>query len=270
MKNLVQQLKSLNPAPGELPFCHMGQHSFLFQFGRVTVGCDLFLSPLPDRLIPPQMKWEDLAEIDFLTGSHNHADHIDLPLWAKAAEHFPHLRFVLPRAVEAPVRQETRIPRERLIPLNDGESLELSGVTLHAVAAAHEFLDRDPVSGCYPYLGYVMTGNGFTLYHAGDCCPYPGLTERLRRFRCDAAFLPINGRDAGRLKQNCIGNFTYWEAGDLASWIGAGTVIPAHYDMFAMNLGDPEAFRDYMNTKYPAVSVVIPRTGRVQILRKSS
>ncbi len=270
MSDPVRQLKALNLGPGEFAFCHLGQHSFLFQFGSATVGCDLFLSPLPDRLIPPQLSPEALAGVDFLTGSHDHADHIDLPLWQTAAQRFGHLRFVLPRAGAATVQAATGIAPERLLTLDDGQSLELDGVTLHAVASAHEFLDRDPATGCYPYLGYVMEGNGFRLYHAGDCCLYPGLVERLRRFRYDALFLPINGRDARRLKQNCIGNFTYQEAADLAGWLETAAVVPAHYDMFAMNLGDIDAFCDYMAIKYPAIRTIRPQTGQIQRLGRNA
>jgi len=39
-------------------------------------------------------------------------------------------------------------------------------------------------------------------------------------------------------------------------------VIPTHWDMFAMNLGDPAAFARYMNVKYPQVPTHIPDYGR--------
>jgi len=47
-------------------------------------------------------------------------------------------------------------------------------------------------------------------------------------------------------------------AAALANALKPALVVPAHFDMFAMNLGDPQAFRDYLEVKYPAVSCAIP------------
>jgi len=54
-----------------------------------------------------------------------------------------------------------------------------------------------------------------------------------------------------------IGNMTYQEAADLAGALSPRLVIPAHYDMFANNPGDPQAFADYVRAKYPDLSVKI-------------
>lgn len=137
----------------------------------------------------------------------------------------------------------------------------LKGVKISAVAAAHEFLDYDPVTGLYPYLGLIFEGNGVTVYHAGDCCIYEGLQTKLRKWSIDLAMLPINGRDAKRLKNNCIGNMTYQEAADLAGALNPSVTIPAHYDMFAMNSINPKLFLDYMKIKYPHLKCARPRLG---------
>ena len=73
----------------------------------------------------------------------------------------------------------------------------------------------------------------------------------------DIQLLPINGRDAKRYSENCIGNMTYQEAADFAGEVGASLVLPGHWDMFAENSADPEDFADYVNIKYK---------GRVQCL----
>ena len=57
-------------------------------------------------------------------------------------------------------------------------------------------------------------------------------------------FLPINGRDAGRFRRNCLGNMTYQEAGDLAGELAPGWVVPCHYDMFAHNSEEVGRFLD--------------------------
>jgi len=55
---------------------------------------------------------------------------------------------------------------------------------------------------------------------------------------------------------------TYQEAADLCGPLQPKLVIPTHWDMFAMNLGDPAAFARYMNVKYPQVPTHIPDYGR--------
>ncbi|MEZ4606292.1 MAG: hypothetical protein R2865_05670 [Deinococcales bacterium] len=67
----------------------------------------------------------------------------------------------------------------------------------------------------------------------------------------DAAFVPINGRDAKRYREGIIGNMTYQEAADLTGGLDIALTVPSHYDMFAGNLADPQLFIDYMQIKYP-------------------
>ena len=68
-------------------------------------------------------------------------------------------------------------------------------------------------------------------------------------------FPPINGRDAERLRDNCIGNMTYQEAADLVGVLKPGLAVPGHYDMFAFNGEDPRKFVDYVEIKYPEQKV---------------
>jgi len=63
--------------------------------------------------------------------------------------------------------------------------------------------------------------------------------------------LPINGRDGARYRRDCIGNMTFQEAADLAGELRPRFVLPGHWDMFADNPGDPDAFSDYLDAKYP-------------------
>jgi L-ascorbate metabolism protein UlaG (beta-lactamase superfamily) len=159
------------------------------------------------------------------------------------------------------------IPYERFIAAEDGTVIVHNGLKISGIAAAHEFLDRNPQTGQYPYMGYVIEGNGISAYHSGDCCIYEGLLGKLQKWeRIDAAFLPINGRDAKRYSRNCIGNMTYQEAVDLAGELHPKMVIPVHYDMFKGNLEDPSLFADYLAVKYPSQSYWIGEPGTENIL----
>ncbi|MCC2672468.1 MAG: putative Zn-dependent hydrolase of the beta-lactamase fold, partial [Armatimonadetes bacterium] len=134
-----------------------------------------------------------------------------------------------------------------------------AGVRVTAVTAKHEFFEEGPDG--FPYLGYVLTGNGVTCYHSGDTVIYEGLLTTLSQWELDAVFLPINGRDAVRLRSGCIGNMTYQEAVDLAGELRVGLAVPTHWDMFAMNSEDPQKFVDYLEVKFPGVPSWVGKAG---------
>jgi L-ascorbate metabolism protein UlaG (beta-lactamase superfamily) len=89
------------------------------------------------------------------------------------------------------------------IGLDDGTSVEISGIRFCGVASAHEGLERDE-HGRAKYLGYVLQFGGWTLYHSGDTVRYEGMAEKLRPFRIDVALLPINGRAPERRGFTCV------------------------------------------------------------------
>lgn len=263
MNPILQTFSELAPAPGSLAVCRLGQHSFLIKGGNTLIAIDPYLSDVPKRLVPSLIKPEDLLGVTLILCTHDHSDHIDRPALAKMAEASPDALFVVPEAVR---RTITEISSDRVIGINDGEELEIDDVIIRGIASAHEFLDRSE-TGLYPYLGYIVTMNNVTFYHAGDCCVYDGLTALLKDAEPDLMMLPINGRDARRYAENCIGNMTYQEAADLAGWSWTKCVIPAHYDMFAGNTEDPQLFLDYMAVKYPQIKTEKLDPGEIRLLK---
>lgn len=268
-KGIVRRLRSLDFARGEIAFVHLGQLGFLLRIGRAVVGCDLFLSPIEGRLVPPQLAPEDVADVDFFIGSHDHADHIDRPLWRSLARLGTKACFLVPSAVRNSVVEDTGLAPAQVIGMDDGDTRTVAGVHITALASAHERLERDAL-GRHLALGFVMSAGGARVYHSGDCCLYDGLQARLAAFgRLTAAFLPINGRDAWRLTHGFIGNMDAHEAVELAGELGAETLVPGHHDMFAPNLGDMKECIAFAHAKYPALRVIPPKTGHAQrIFRK--
>jgi L-ascorbate metabolism protein UlaG (beta-lactamase superfamily) len=65
------------------------------------------------------------------------------------------------------------------------------------------------------------------------------MVELLKPFNIDVAILPINGNDPAR---GVAGNLNAMEAATLGKAIGAGVVIPCHYDLFTFNTADPAEF----------------------------
>ena len=238
----------------------LGQMGLLVKLGETLLCVDYFASPLPERRLPPPLPAEETEGVDVFLGTHNHLDHIDHEAWKVWVRTCPRAKFVFPRLHRREVLADG-IGGNRCLPLNDGESVKIGEVTVYAIAASHEFLDRDPETGLYPALQYVIEGNGVRIYHAGDTLRYEGMLPKLRAFGpLDAILVPINGRDGKRYRDNCIGNMTFQEAVDLAGELSPGLTIPGHWDMFAGNPGDPEAFADYVDAKYGSgIPVLIPR-----------
>lgn len=245
-----------------LAFWWIGQLGYIVKMGQTVIYLDAFLSEFPGRNIPPLLKPEEIKNADFIIGTHDHIDHIDRDVWHQLSLSSKNAKFVVPKLLINNLSDDLNIPKNRFIGLDDGISFSEKDLKITGIPSAHEFLDQDPESGSYPYLGYVLEGNGCTIYHSGDTCIYEGMYSKLRKWpKFDVIFIPINGRDGKRYSENCIGNITYQEAVDLAGSIKPKLVVPGHYEMFSSNSEDPSLFVDYLNVKYPDINYWIGSHG---------
>lgn len=258
---LITAIDRTRVPPGACAFWWLGQHGFVVKLGKTVVYIDAYLQPNKSRTVKPLLAPEEITNADLILGSHDHADHIDRWAWPCMAATSPKAQFIVPALLVKKVSACLHIPTDRIQGVDEGITVRCKGVSITAVPAAHEFLDTDDRTGLHPYVGFIIKGNGVTIYHAGDSCIYEGQRAAVARFKPDIAFLPINGRDAKRLAVNCIGNMTYQEAADLAGALKPRLTVPAHFEMFAMNSADPQLFVDYMRVKYPRLKTVIPRHG---------
>ena len=227
----------------------LGQMGLRVRMGRTTILVDYFASNCPGRAAAAPISAGEVKDIDGFVGTHDHLDHIDHEAWRLWASSCPDAKFIFP-SVHRQAILEDGISEKRQLPINAGQCVKIGEIAIHAIPAAHEFLAPD-AEGCYPCLQYIIEGKGKRVYHAGDTLRYEGMLPMLKSFgHIDAALLPINGRDGMRYRSNCIGNMTFQEAADLAGELTPGLVIPGHWDMFADNPGDPDAFADYLDAKY--------------------
>ncbi len=266
--DLIHDIDECYVPPRQLAIWWLGQHSFVVKAGSCVMYFDPFLSAMPTRRVAPLLEAWQVQNASLIFGSHDHVDHIDRDVWPGLAKASPVARFVVPDLLAEPLARDLGIPQERFVCLDDGKTAQVDDVRIHGIAAAHEFLDQDPASERYPYLGYVVEVNGCTIYHSGDCCIYEGLHTKLKKWDLDIALLPINGRDAVRLGSGCVGNMTYQEAADLAGALRPVVTIPAHFDMFANNSQDPQPFIAYMDVKYPLLEAVLLEHGTRFVYRR--
>jgi len=231
----------------------LGQSGFLtVQNGRAIV-LDPYLSDsltrkyanadkphvrITERVIEPAAVGA-LGVIDVITSTHNHTDHFDpetlLPLLALN----PHARLVLPTANrQDAIRRLGASAANRFIEIDEGQSIRISDLEIHALASAHNSVERDDSGRCR-FLGYVIQWAGLTFYHSGDTLWHDNLLPSLERFQIDLALLPINGN---RPERRVSGNLDGKQAAQFAHAIGARRVIPCHFDMFEFNTASPDVF----------------------------
>lgn len=233
----------------------IGQSGFIVRGAGVTTYIDPYLNPSPRRLVPPPLRPEQVGNADLVLCTHDHDDHVDPIALPGIATASPQAKILVPGVAKDKVIG-LGIPAPQIVVPPVDEPVAFGPLTVTAIPAAHEALDYTPERG-YPYLGYVVRLNGVTLYHAGDCTMYEGLTERLKLHRPDVVLLPINGRDWKRTHKSIIGNMTYREAADLAVEVGADLMIPMHYGMFAHNTEHPGHFVDYILDHYPTQKIKV-------------
>ncbi len=231
----------------------LGQSGFLVQWQGRHLLIDPYLSnSLTKKYAPtdkPHVRMTEIpidpARLDFIdvvTSSHNHTDHLDHEtLWPLMAAN-PGLGMVIPEANRAFVAERLQSDPAWPRGVNDGTTVEVAGFSFTGLAAAHEALERDEL-GNYRCLGYLIRFGRWTIFHPGDAVPYDGMVERLLELqagrRVDVALMPINGRLPER---RVTGNFWGREAAQFARDIGAGIVIPMHYEMFTFNTETPDEF----------------------------
>jgi L-ascorbate metabolism protein UlaG (beta-lactamase superfamily) len=221
----------------------LGQSGFLVQHAGRYLLIDPYLSDSLTKKYAqtdkPHVRMTGLAiapdRLDFIdvaTSSHNHTDHLDAETLGPLLRANPGMKLIIPEANRKFVAERLAIDPTLPIGIDDGGEAEVAGFHFIGVPSAHEEVSNQ-------YMGYVIRFGRWTIYHPGDTVLYPGMVGRLKGFAIDVAILPINGRAPER---RVAGNLDGREAAGLAREIGAGLVIPCHYEMFEFNTASPDEF----------------------------
>ncbi len=243
---------STHPASDQIALFYLGQEGFLFKWQDKYILTDPYLTDFVDRTGSTEtVKWErryaspiapeQLDFVDYVLCTHPHGDHADPDTLRGIYAVNQKVIFIAPYSLRDTFR-ELGIAENRIKYMDGDETFSAGAFRVTAIPAAHEQLRKD-ADGHYDSLGYRFTLGDTVIYHAGDCCIYDGLIERVQG--ADLALLPINGRDYFRTNVlDIIGNMDSVEALRLAQAAQVDTVIPMHFDLYAINDVNPAYFVD--------------------------
>lgn len=246
---LMEEMDSLLEDRSAFHLWWLGQSGYLLQWNGKRVLIDPYLSDaltkkylasdkphtrMSEQVIKPAL----LRGINLVSSSHNHTDHLDAETLIPVLKNNPGIRFIIPEANRAFVAERVQCAADFPTGLNDGRSVSFDGFTFHGIPAKHNEIDRDENGNC-KYMGYVICFGKYAVYHSGDTLWFDGMEELLKPFSVQVAILPINGNKPER---KVAGNLDCSEAAALGKAIGAGYVIPCHYDMFEFNTADVKDF----------------------------
>lgn len=247
MKLTAQSILAVQPKPHQVAVWYLGQVGFLLYLAGSYLLIDPYLTDSVDRVDPrfvrryaPPITADQLDFVDVVLCTHDHLDHADPETLALLAKHNHKARFVVSAAYTAHL-PDYQVPADRVVGVRSDTTIALTdAINLLAIPSAHEVREQD-ATGCDYHLGFVFQTVDLTLYHAGDCCMYDGLIQRLPPL--DIAFLPINGRDYFRTSSDILGNMDSREALILAQKVGTDLLVPTHYDLYPdFNGADPAHF----------------------------
>ena len=227
----------------------LGQSGFLVRWRDQFLLLDPYLSDsltkkyentdkphirMSERVIDPSL----LKKISVVTSSHNHTDHLDAETLLPVLENNPGIQLIIPEANRDFVAERLQCDRNFPVGLTDNSSTTIDVFEFYGVPAKHNEIERDESGNCR-YMGYVIKFGNNSVYHSGDTLWFDNMVDLLKPFSLSIALLPINGNDPAR---KVAGNLNTREAAELGKNIGAGMVVPCHYDMFTFNTSDVNEF----------------------------
>jgi len=200
-----------------------------------------------------------LRGVDAVLISHLHYDHLDLPSLEKLGREMP---VVAPRGAGALIRRKAGV--KTVVELRAGEEIAIGAVTVRATKAAHD-TGRLPLGTQAEPLGYVIEGDGRSVYFAGDT----DLFDEMAEFApVDVALLPIWGWGPTMGP----GHMDPTRAAQAAALLRAAVAIPIHWGTYyPIHLGlqkppdflgtPPALFEQEVISRAPATTVRVLKPG---------
>lgn len=166
---------------------------------------------------------------DIIFVSHEHFDHFSKDDIAQIAT--KDTVIVTDKSVSKQL--EGKVVCKKIEALSPGDSIEIENVKIKAVPSYNT--NKEFHTKASGKLGFIVTIDGATLYHAGDT---DNISE-MKGYACDIAILPVSGTYV----------MTADEAADAALTIKPKVTIPMHYGDIVGSRKDAERFKELLKNK---------------------
>lgn len=215
---------------------------------RTAAGKTLIIDPWLEGnpLCPPE---HHAPRVDAILITHGHPDHLgDAVALAGRAR---------PEAVVGNWELSEWLAGQGVaatIGMNKGGTVEVAGARVTMVHADHSCGILDGTAMIYggEAAGYIIdTGNGFTIYHAGDTSLFGDMQLIGEIHEPDLALLPIGGHYTMGPR----------EAARACRLLGVSQVVPIHYGTSPLLTGRPDELRAALEVESPRCQVLALRPG---------
>jgi L-ascorbate metabolism protein UlaG (beta-lactamase superfamily) len=211
----------------------LGHAAFELSDGDTRVLIDPFLTGNPKAAVAAN----DLTPSAILL-THGHADHIGDTVSIAKRSGAPVLAIV---ELAGEIGQEG----VQVFDPNLGGTVEFDWGWARLVPAWHT--STTPKGTVNTPAGLVVSLGGKTIYHLGDTCLFSDLALVGRRSPVDVALMCIGGHYT----------MDRTDAVEAARLIGAGTVIPCHYNTFPPIQADAQAFKSEVESATSSKVVIL-------------
>ncbi len=217
----------------------IGHATFVARLGTKLIATDPILSPRVGtirRRVPPGVALEKLPQLDIVTVSHSHYDHLDLPTLLRLGRE---PTYIVPRDV-GEILHQAGLPK--VVELGWWETHKTGDLAITLVPAQHWSMRVPWDRNKRLWGGFVYESDEGTAYHAGDTA-YSEMVFRAigERFpKIDWAMLPIGAYDPQWFMQPQ--HMGPEEAGRAWEILGARNLIAMHWGTFKLTdepLGEP-------------------------------
>ncbi|MEM0158431.1 MAG: metal-dependent hydrolase [Thermoplasmataceae archaeon] len=199
----------------------LGHAAWFVEFSKEKVLIDPFLTQNSKAPI----KQEDIKAADYILVTHNHFDHV-----GDSYEISKRTGAKIVGMFELSLKaEEVGLTEDHFIGLNKGSQTQFGNLKIGLTAAVHSGNES----------GVVVSGDGKTIYHAGDTALFGDMKFIGELYHPDVALLPIGGYYTMGPKEAAV-------AADL---IQARYTIPMHYDTFPSIRQNPEEFKNLVKGK---------------------